>query len=354
MRLPTIQIIVEQIALLFASLVWTVVVLAVVCLLWAYQDIQAREQLIQNPPPELIAQIPTHTPFPSPTVWSPPPTLPPTATVPPTAVPTRVVREPDLLPETLNPDDPTPIPVIIHTEEAEAEESPQEVSTEQPVRLPTITPTGSSNSTAPTPAEPTAIPIEPTATLGMEAAIVGTATSTPLPTSTLVPTVAPPPAPQTENVADASSINPTYLKVPSVGIDSSIVSVGWNVVEQNGQQYSVWQVADNAIGWHKTSALLGQAGNTVMAGHHNVNGEVFRDLVNVEVGDKITAYSGNQVYEYEVTFKTIVKEKGESLDIRKKNAEWIASTNDERITLVTCWPYTSNTHRVIVVAKPVS
>jgi sortase A len=53
-----------------------------------------------------------------------------------------------------------------------------------------------------------------------------------------------------------------------------------------------------------------------------------------------------------VDFKTIVKEKGESVEVRRKNAQWIAPTNDERLTLVTCWPYTNNTHRVIVVAKP--
>ena len=380
MRLPTLQIIVEQIALLFASLVWTVVVLAILCLLWAYQDIQAREQLIQNPPPELIAQIPTATLFPTPTVWAPPPTLPPSPTIPPTPVPTRVVREPDLLPETLNPDDPTPIPVIIHAEEAviiHTEENgivlentvQEEIISEEPARLPTITPTSSSDSALipvepttvlvePISIEPTPIPVEPieptpTATIGMAVAIVGTSTPIPLPTP-LAPTAPSPSAGQVENITDGSSVLPTYLKVPSVGIDSSIITVGWNIVEQNGQQYSVWQVADNAVGWHKTSAPLGQNGNTVMAGHHNVRGEVFRDLVNVEVGDKITAYAGNQVYEYEVTFKTIVKEKGESLDMRIKNAQWIAPTDDERITLVTCWPYTSNTHRVIVVAKPLS
>ena len=89
-----------------------------------------------------------------------------------------------------------------------------------------------------------------------------------------------------------------------------------------------------------------------MAGHHNVNGEVFRDLVNVEVGDKVILYSGEQQFEYVVELKTIVKEKGESIEVRQRNAEWIASTTDERLTLVTCWPYTNNSHRVIVVVKP--
>ena len=40
--------------------------------------------------------------------------------------------------------------------------------------------------------------------------------------------------------------------------------------------------------------------------------------------------------------------------VRRANAQWIAPTDDERLTLVTCWPYISNTHRLIIVAKPVS
>jgi sortase A len=89
-----------------------------------------------------------------------------------------------------------------------------------------------------------------------------------------------------------------------------------------------------------------------MAGHHNVNGEVFRDLVNVEVGDMVIVYAGSNKFEYRVDFKTIVKEKGEPADVRRRNAQWIAPSDDERLTFVTCWPYTNNTHRVIVVAKP--
>jgi sortase A len=145
---------------------------------------------------------------------------------------------------------------------------------------------------------------------------------------------------------------PTRLVIPSVGIDSKVIQVGWQMVEQNSQLFSIWQVADYAVGWHETSARLGQVGNTVMAGHHNVNGEVFRDLVNVEVGDKVEVYSGDQKFEYVIELKTIVKEKGEPIEVRQRNAQWIAATTDQRLTMVTCWPYTNNTHRVIVVAKP--
>jgi sortase A len=130
------------------------------------------------------------------------------------------------------------------------------------------------------------------------------------------------------------------------------VPVGWSVVEQNGQQFSMWEVADYAAGWHMTSALPGQPGNTVLSGHHNIKGEVFRYLVDVQEGDEVDLYVGDTAYRYYVEQKLILKEKGEPAEVRRQNAQWIAPTNDVRVTLVTCWPYTNNTHRVIVVARP--
>lgn len=328
MKISDKQILFEQIALLFASFVWTMVILSGLALFWTYQDVQARWELVLNAPPGALAQAappPTATPSPTATVWSPPPTLTPSPTLPPTPTATWVVPPPNFLPETLNADEPTPIPVTIEP----GDQAPPVVDAPPP---PTDTPA------PPTPAPPAA-PVE-------------TPDLYPLPTPTATATPEPaPPAPAPNPPASGDGI-PTRLVIPSVGIDTSVIQVGWQVVEQNGQQYSIWQVADYAAGWHETSARLGQPGNTVMAGHHNVNGEVFRDLVNVEVGDKVTVYAGNQAFEYMVDLKTIVKEKGEPIEVRQRNAQWIAATTDERITLVTCWPYTNNTHRVIVVAKP--
>lgn len=323
------QKIIEQIALLMASLVWTVVVLTGIVLFWVYQDVQARWQYVLSAPPEALAQAapPTATATPTATLWAGPgPTLTPTSTQPPTPTATWVVQPPDILPETLNPDEPTPIPVIVHTEDEAAE-----FGLDQP---------------EPTPIPPTATPVPLQAT---EQPVQNPAPTPVPPTATPPP---PPPAAPAPESPPAAGDAPTRLVIDSLGIDSEVTPVGWSVVEQNGQQYSIWQVADYAVGWHKTTAPLGQPGNSVMAGHHNVNGEVFRDLVNIEVGDKVTAYSGGKKYEYVVELKTIVKEKGEPLEARQRNAQWIAPTNDERLTFVTCWPYTNNTHRVIVVAKP--
>ena len=51
-------------------------------------------------------------------------------------------------------------------------------------------------------------------------------------------------------------------------------------------------------------------------------------------------------------FFHLLEEKGMPEEVRRSNAQWIAPTDDERVTLVTCWPYTSNTHRLVIVAKP--
>ena len=267
----------------------------------------ARWDFVLNAPPEALAQV-ASTPTPSPTYtpWpGPGPTLTPTSTRPPTPVPTLVVAPPEILPETLNADEPTPISVATSDQSG-----------------------------------PITIGILPTPTPASESAPAQTA---PQPEQSAGPELAT--VPGNEGI-------PSRLVIPSVGIDSEVIPVGWNVVEKDGLQYSIWRVADYAVGWHNTTAMLGQTGNTVMAGHHNVNGEVFRDLVNVEVGDKVIVYAGDQKFEYEVELKTIVKEKGEPAEVRRRNAQWIAPTDDERLTFVTCWPYTNNTHRVIVVAKP--
>jgi sortase A len=101
-----------------------------------------------------------------------------------------------------------------------------------------------------------------------------------------------------------------------------------------------------------TSAPFGLPGNTVLDGHHNVKGEVFRDLWTLQAGDEITLYAGAQARPYRVRQVLILPEKGQPLEVRLANARYIQPSEDERLTLVTCWPYENNTHRTVVVALP--
>ena len=145
---------------------------------------------------------------------------------------------------------------------------------------------------------------------------------------------------------------PTRLVIPKINLDTPVVEVGWHIIEENGRRFSEWDVADNMAGWHHASAFPGNLGNVVISGHHNIKGEVFRHLVDLEESDTVYLYVGEQIYLYAVTEKYILREKGMTDQVRSENARWIAKTTDERATLVTCWPYTNNTHRVIVVTKP--
>jgi len=114
----------------------------------------------------------------------------------------------------------------------------------------------------------------------------------------------------------------------------------------------VWDVADYAAGFHRSSAYPGHIGNTVLSGHHNIKGEVFRYVVDLEPGDEVTLYVGERPYRYAVEEKLVLPDKYVSAEQKRENGKWIRYFPDERLTLVTCWPYTDNTHRVIVIAKP--
>ena len=145
--------------------------------------------------------------------------------------------------------------------------------------------------------------------------------------------------------------NPTRIVIPAIQLDAPVETVGWHTVDGVSQ----WDVPDTyAAGWLMTSAPLGQPGNTALTGHHNIGGEVFRNLVKLQPGDRITLYANDQPFFYEVASRRILPERGQPDEVRRANARWIQPTDDERITLITCWPYTSNTHRLVIVAKPIA
>lgn len=166
---------------------------------------------------------------------------------------------------------------------------------------------------------------------------------------------------QVSTMANADSVHaetfvpdaPTRLLIDAIDLDAPVVSIGWSAVTVDGKITSQWDVPDwAAAGWLKTSARVGEVGNTVLVGHQNIDGKVFRALEFVDVGDAIQVMAGEQTRNYHVTQILILPEKGQPLEVRRANARWIAHTDDERLTLVTCWPRNSDTHRLIVVAAP--
>ena len=147
---------------------------------------------------------------------------------------------------------------------------------------------------------------------------------------------------------------PVRLVISKIDLDKAIVPVGRKPIVVEGKSYMIWETNDNEVGWHNLSALPGQAGNIVLSGHSNIKGRVFRTLKELQKGDEIQLFSADrpEPYRYVVTQRILVQEKGVSVRIRLKNARWIAPTEDERLTLVTC-AYPGATHRLIIIARPV-
>jgi LPXTG-site transpeptidase (sortase) family protein len=147
---------------------------------------------------------------------------------------------------------------------------------------------------------------------------------------------------------------PVRISIPTIDLTADIINAMQKEIVQGEKTYIQWSAPDEfAVGWHFTSSFLGVPGNTVLNGHHNVFGKVFEHLDQLVSGDEIFIYGNDlHIYEYVVSNTMILAERDVSLDERLENARWILPSEDERITLITCWPYFSNTHRLIIVARP--
>ena len=147
---------------------------------------------------------------------------------------------------------------------------------------------------------------------------------------------------------------PQRITIPALGVDAPVTAVGLDAVVIDGETFLQWAVPRSyEAGWHQDSALLGEMGNTVINGHNNTLGEIFRDLVDLQPGDTVLVYDGDGPHSYVVADVLQLPEQGQPTAVRVANANWIAPTDDERLTLVSCWPYATNSHRLIVVAFPV-
>ena len=164
---------------------------------------------------------------------------------------------------------------------------------------------------------------------------------------------APPLAAQVNPVSEGAAPLPTRLEIPAIDVDTPVVELGWSQQEnQEGQIFSEWDVAAYAAGWHKNSALPDQSGNVVMSGHNNILGAVFRELDQLKQGDPISVWMGNHLFTYAVDQVIVLPDRNISDEQRAANSRWIGPFDDDRLTLVSCWPRNNNTHRIVVIARP--
>lgn len=210
---------------------------------------------------------------------------------------------------------------------------------------------------------PTPPPVQTRApTRTMEPQLLWVAESESQPISTEIPkgeTSTPAPPPKIVLAPRGSLPPPTRLQIPALDLDVEVVKVRWDVLWNGSDWVSVWQTADNAVGHHRHSASPGEAGNIVISGHHNTKGEPFREVSEIgqpgaqlQVGDEIVLINqDNQSFTYTIIQWDRIPEEGATANERAQHASYLNDTTDGTLTLVTCWPYESNTHRVVIVAK---
>jgi sortase A len=170
--------------------------------------------------------------------------------------------------------------------------------------------------------------------------LIGVGIPATTPTTTPVPTPTSLPAPAVRII------------IPEIGVNAAIVEIDLILEQRQGTWRGVWDTAAYAVGHRRNSANPGERGNIVLSGHNNTEGEVFRRLADVTSGDEVFLYTLDQEYVYVVEHVDIVRAVGASAEEKAKHAAYTARTPEETLTLVSCWPYVTYTHRVYVVAKP--
>lgn len=148
-----------------------------------------------------------------------------------------------------------------------------------------------------------------------------------------------------------SSGDVTRVRIAAAGVDSRIIPVEL----RDGVDGLRWDVADYAVGHHAGSGLPGEGRSVVLAGHNNTRGEVFRHLDRLRQGDVGQVRSADGVWHrYSVTQTHTVLDEGAPAAQRQRNARLLADTGQERLLLVTCWPYRPDPpYRLVVVATPI-
>jgi sortase A len=123
---------------------------------------------------------------------------------------------------------------------------------------------------------------------------------------------------------------PTRIVIPAIDVDALIV------------EGDTWEQLKLGVGHHLNTADPGERGNMVLSAHNDIYGEIFRKLPDLELGDEVVVYAGEQPYRYVVTTKRIVEPTEVSI---------LSATTKPVATLISCYPYMVDTHRIVVVAE---
>jgi len=180
---------------------------------------------------------------------------------------------------------------------------------------------------------------------------------TPAPTPTTVMEAAAPSQVEIGPPPSASDIPaptpPTRIVAPAINLDAPVVTMDWRTEIQGEQATSVWNVPENEAGWHLNSTRPGQGGNVVISGHNNsMGGHVFGRLDELTEGDTVTLWADETAHTYYISRRETIRAFAADSTMLYKLQQLAGPASTEQLTLITCWPNWTNTHRLILVAEP--
>jgi LPXTG-site transpeptidase (sortase) family protein len=139
-----------------------------------------------------------------------------------------------------------------------------------------------------------------------------------------------------------SAATPARLRIPTLAVDIPVVEAPFV-----GHQWDISRLRGEAAHLAGTAAP-GEAGNTVLAGHITIPGAgwgPFSELDALQPGDLVFIERGQETRAYEVS---------DTLLVDPTEVEVTYSTDDERLTLITCSDWDNSletyTQRVVVIA----
>jgi len=120
------------------------------------------------------------------------------------------------------------------------------------------------------------------------------------------------------------------IQIPALNVDAPIV------------QGDGWEQLKKGVGQNIGSANPGQNGNVVLSAHNDVYGEIFRYLDRLVPGDQVIIYTQQRQYIYVVDRTAVVEPTA---------VEVMASTGSPTATLISCYPFLVNDHRIVIFAR---
>lgn len=120
------------------------------------------------------------------------------------------------------------------------------------------------------------------------------------------------------------------IQIPAIDVDAPVV------------EGDDWEALKRGAGHHIGSANPGERGNCVISAHNDIFGEVFRDLPDLGLGNEVIVHTASRSYRYLVTQKRVIEPTEVSV---------MEPTSSPVLTLISCYPYGVDTHRIVVIGE---